>query len=350
MVCKYMCHISSLSGGFLKAITRTGENESPRDKELPDQTVDLAIGGQAVIEGVMMRSPHTIATAVRLPNGTIELRKRGYKSFVQRHPWLNIPIIRGAVNFFEMLGIGMDTLNWSADMQMKYADADANGEVKTEEKSPLVNTIMLWGSVVFALVFGMGLFFALPIFIATISGLTKGALLFNIEAGVIRLCLFFLYIYLISKMPDIKRVFRYHGAEHMSIFALEASDRLDVASARLRSRFHPRCGTSFILIVAIFSIVLFGIADSLFPMIFGHLQSYVERLLTHLSLLPFVAGASYELLKLSGRFRDNGLVKMLIAPGLWLQTMTTAEPDDEMLEVALCALKAAMATEETASA
>lgn len=334
----------------MNEITRAGENTPPRDEQLLDQTVDLAIGGQAVIEGVMMRSPHAIATAVRLPNGSIELRKRNYISFVQRHRWLNIPIIRGAINFFEMLGIGMDTLNWSADIQMKYADVNGEGDVKVEEKNSLLNTIMLWGSVAFALVFGMGLFFALPIFIATISGLTKGALLFNIEAGVIRLALFFLYIYLISKMPDIKRVFRYHGAEHMSIFALEASEPLDVASARQRSRFHPRCGTSFILIVAVFSIVLFGIADSLFPMIFGHLQSYLQRLATHLSLLPFVAGASYELLKLSGRFRDNGLVKLLIAPGLWLQTMTTAEPDDEMLEVALCALKAAMAREETASA
>ncbi len=325
---------------------------APRDEQLADQTVDLAIGGQAVIEGVMMRSPHAIATAVRLPDGTIELRKREYQSFVKRHRWLNIPILRGAVSFFEMLGIGMDTLNWSADMQMKYLDANTEGKngEKPKEKNSLGNTIMLWGSVVFALVFAMGLFFALPIFIATISGLTKGALLFNTEAGVIRLVLFFLYIFMISKMPDIKRVFRYHGAEHMSIYALEASEPLDVQSARQRSRFHPRCGTSFILIVAVFSIVLFGIADSLFPMIFGHLQSFPERLATHLSLLPFVAGASYELLKLSGRFRSNALVKMLIAPGLWLQTMTTAEPDDDMLEVALCALKAAMASEETASA
>lgn len=328
----------------MKTIDRNGGGSFPED----DRTTDLAIGGQAVIEGVMMRSPHSIATAVRLPDGTIELRTREYISFVKRHRCLNIPVLRGAISFFEMLGIGMDTLNWSADMQMKYEDR--KDALENGGKSSVWNTVMLWGSVVFALVFGMALFFALPIFIATVSGLTKGALLFNLEAGAIRLMMFFLYIYFISKMPDIKRVFRYHGAEHMSIFALEASEDLNIESARKRSRFHPRCGTSFILIVAVFSIVLFGIADSLFPIIFGHLQSFFERLATHLLLLPFVAGSSFELLKLSGRFRSNGLVKMLIAPGLWLQTMTTGEPDDEMLEVAICALKAALATEETTTA
>jgi uncharacterized protein YqhQ len=308
-----------------------------------ERYADINVGGQAVIEGVMMRSPSAIATAVRLPDGSIELRKREYTPLTRRYPFLNVPVIRGAVNFFEMLGIGMDTLNWSADIQMKYADPAA---LEKKRGDSVVNAIMLWGTAAFALVFGMGLFFALPIFIATILGLTRGALLFNLEAGVIRLGLFFLYIFLISRMPDIKRVFRYHGAEHMSIFALEASSPLDVASARGQSRFHPRCGTSFILIVAIFSIVLFGIADSLFAIVFGHMQSLVERLATHLTLLPFVAGSSYELLKLSGRFRANALVRMLIAPGLWLQTMTTAEPDDDMLEVALHALKAAIGREE----
>jgi uncharacterized protein YqhQ len=313
--------------------------------EVPLKSVsDLSVGGQAVIEGVMMRSPHAIATAVRLPDGSIELRKREYISFVQRYPFLNIPILRGAINFFEMLAIGVDTLNWSADIQMKHTDPEA---LEKKEKNSALNTIFLWSSMVIALILGMALFFALPIFIATLCGLTKGALLFNLLAGLIRLGLFVLYIFLISRMPDIKRVFRYHGAEHMSIFAFESSETLNIGSAREKSRFHPRCGTSFILIVAIFSIVLFGIADSLFPMVFGHMQSFPERLVTHLLLLPFVAGMSYELLKLSGRFYSKGLVKILIAPGLWLQNMTTAEPDDQMLEVALCALKAAVGREET---
>ncbi len=323
------------------------EHERTAPEKQDERFIDMSVGGQAVIEGVMMRSPHAIATAVRLPDGSIELRKREYKSFIQRYPFLNVPIIRGAVNFFEMLGIGVDTLNWSADVQMKHVDPVA---LDKKSKHSAMNTIMLWGSVVCALLFGMGLFFALPIFIATISGLTKGALLFNLEAGMIRLGIFFLYILLISRMPDIKRVFRYHGAEHMSIFAFEASDTLSVESARDKSRFHPRCGTSFILIVSMFSIVLFGIADSLFPIVFGHMQSFPERLITHLALLPFVAGSSYELLKLSGRFRTNGLVRLLIAPGLWLQNMTTAEPDDQMIEVALCALKAALGREEAAEA
>ena len=310
-----------------------------------ENSVDMNVGGQAVIEGVMMRSPEAIATAVRLPDGTIELKKRPYTSFVKNHRFMDIPVLRGAVNFFEMLVIGLETLNWSADIQMQYEDRQ-NGK-KTGDGNSFFNRLMLYGSMVIAFVVAMAVFFALPIYVATLLGLTKGALLFNLVAGFIRLGLFLLYVLLISKMPDIKRIFRYHGAEHMSIFALEASAPLDVNSARGRSRLHPRCGTSFILIVALFSMILFGIADSLFPLVFNHMQSFPERLATHLILLPVVAGTSYELLKLSGKFRSKSLTKLLIAPGLWLQKLTTAEPDDDMLEVALCALKAALNMEET---
>ena len=308
------------------------------------ETKDLDVGGQAVIEGVMMRSPEAIATAVRLPNGAIEMTRRPYRALVKRHRYLNIPVLRGAIAFFEMLFIGLETLNWSADVQMRYEDEQA-GKDPAKGKS-LWNTLLLAGSMIVAFAVALGVFFALPIYLATLLGLTRGALLFNLVAGAIRLVLFLVYIALISLMKDIKRIFRYHGAEHMSIYALEASEVLNLDSARSKSRFHPRCGTSFILVVAIFSIVLFGIADSLFPLIFGHMQSLGERLATHLSIMPFVAGVSYELLKLSGKFRSNSLVKLLIMPGLWLQNMTTAEPDDDMLEVALCALKAALADEE----
>lgn len=310
-----------------------------------ENSVDMNVGGQAVIEGVMMRSPEAIATAVRLPDGTIELKKRPFTSFVKSHRFMDIPVLRGAVNFFEMLIIGLETLNWSADIQMQYEDRQ-NGK-KTGDGNSFLNRLMLYGSVVIAFVVAMAVFFALPIYVTTLLGLTKGALIFNLVAGFIRMGLFLLYVLLISKMPDIKRIFRYHGAEHMSIFALEASAPLDVNSVRGRSRLHPRCGTSFILIVALFSMILFGIADSLFPLVFNHMQSFPERLATHLILLPVVAGTSYELLKLSGKFRSKRLTKLLIAPGLWLQKLTTAEPDDDMLEVALCALKAALNREET---
>jgi uncharacterized protein YqhQ len=317
--------------------------EPARDTGQAGSTFDVSMGGQAVIEGVMMRSPHAIATAVRLPDGSIEMKRRLYTSFVHRHRLLNIPVVRGAISFFEMLVIGIETLNWSAEIQMKYED-EKSGTVRKEESS-FLNGLVLWGSMAVALVVGLGVFFALPILIATLLGLARGALVFNFVAGVIRLGLFVLYLSLISRMPDIRRVFRYHGAEHKSIFALESSSALDVESTRRESRFHPRCGTSFILIVAIAAIVLFGIADSFFPTVFGHMQTIPQRLATHLLLLPFVAGISYEALKISGRFRSHGLVKFLIAPGLWLQTMTTGEPDDAMIEVALCALKAALAKE-----
>ena len=307
--------------------------------------VDMNVGGQAVIEGVMMRSPKAIATAVRLPDGTIELKKRLFISFIKRHKYLNIPILRGAINFFEMLIIGLDTLNWSADVQMRYENEK---EGKTASRgSNFWNSVLLGGTLVFSFAVAISIFFALPIYIATLLGLAKGAMLFNLVAGTIRLLLFLLYVILISKMPDIKRIFRYHGAEHMTIFALEASEPLSVDSARLKSRFHPRCGTSFVLIVALLSIFFFGIADSLFPLIFGHMQSFPERFATHLLLLPVIAGLSYEMLKFSGKFRSNSIVRTLILPGLWLQNLTTAQPDDDMLEVAICSLKAALETEET---
>ena len=245
-----------------------------------------------------------------------------------------------------MLVIGFETLNWSADIQMKYEN-EKDGK-KPGAFTKVTDTFLLAGSMVLAVALAVGLFFTLPIYIATLLRLTRGALLFNCVAGIVRLVLFLLYLYIVSRMPDIKRVFRYHGAEHKSIMTLEAAGELDLDTVRGKSRFHPRCGTSFILIVAIISIVFFGIADSLFPIVFGHMQSLVERLITHLSLLPLVAGGSYELLKLSGKFRSKSIVKLLISPGLWLQKLTTAEPDDAMLEVALCALKAVLGREEGA--
>ncbi|MCK4823495.1 DUF1385 domain-containing protein, partial [bacterium] len=214
------------------------------------ETVDMNVGGQAVIEGVMMRSPKAIATAVRLPDGTIELKKKPFVSFVTRYKYFNIPVLRGAINFIEMLFIGLDTLNWSADVQMRFED---NKEGKNDSRGKRIRDTLLMGVTFFlAFVFAILIFFMLPIYVATLFGLTKGALLFNLIAGIIRLILFLSYILLISKMPDVKRIFRYHGAEHMSIFALEASDTLSIESARNKSRFHPRCGTSFILIVVLF--------------------------------------------------------------------------------------------------
>jgi len=309
-----------------------------------EESVDMNVGGQAVIEGVMMRSPKAIATAVRLPDGNIELKKKAFVSFVKRHKYLNIPVIRGAINFFEMLVIGLDSLNWSADVQMQFEDNKKEGSVSRSKK--FLNNLLLGGTIFFALVIVILIFFTLPIYIATLLGLSKGAMLFNLVVGAIRLLLFLIYLFLISKMPDIKRVFRYHGAEHMSIFALESSDTLNIESVRNKSRFHPRCGTSFIFIVVLFSIIFYGLADSAFPFVFGHIQSLPQRLATHLSILPIIAGLSYEILKFSDRFRSNTLVKILILPGLWIQNLTTGHPDDDMLEVALCALKAVLETEE----
>ena len=317
---------------------------SGHNTDTPDKTsnhiVNMNVGGQAVIEGVMMRSPQVIATAVRLPDGSIQVKRQEYIPLIKRFRMLNIPIVRGAINFFEMLIIGFDTLNWSADIQMEYEDRKEGKTVS--KRTRLKNILVLGGTMVVAFALALMIFFALPIYIATLLGLTRGAMLFNVVAGTIRIILFLTYVYVVARIPDMRRIFRYHGAEHKSIFAFETTGELTIDTARGKSRFHPRCGTSFLLIVALFSIFLYGISDSLFPVIMGHMQSFGERLLTHLMLLPLVGGISYEVLKLSGRFRTHPVVRFLIAPGMWLQTLTTGEPDDDMLEVALCALKSAL--------
>jgi len=195
---------------------------------------------------------------------------------------------------------------------------------------------------------GIGLFFFLPLLVAQFLGLQQNALEFNLVAGAVRTTLLVLYMWTISQWREIQRVFQYHGAEHKSIFTLEAGAELTVAAARGFGRLHPRCGTSFMLIVVLFAIAVFACVDSLFVVVFGHTQSLFERFATHFSLLPFIAGISFELLKISGKKRNHPLTRVLIAPGLWLQRITTREPDDDQLEVALVALRCVLGEEAKA--
>jgi uncharacterized protein YqhQ len=306
---------------------------------------NLNVGGQAVIEGVMMRSEDKIATAVRKPNGEILVSAEDYKSLSQRYKILGWPILRGAISFVEMLFIGIRTLNFSAEVaveEMEKEEAEKEGREYTKEKKKK-NAVYLWFTAAFAMIIGLGLFLMLPIWLSSLLGLQKDALPFNLVAGGIRLSLFLVYMIVISLFGEFKRIFEYHGAEHKSIYALEMGDELLPERAACHTRFHPRCGTSFVLIVALLAIMVYALADTIFAWAAGApLESWFLRTLYHLAILPVVAGTSYELLKLSGKTRDSAITKILIQPGLWLQKITTREPSMDQLEVAIAALKAAL--------
>jgi len=298
---------------------------------------DLPVGGQAVIEGVMMRVPGRIVTAVRATNHEIIVREEEYMPLTKRRRWLDVPVLRGAVSFFEMMVIGLKALNFSADVAMRDSEPEA-----AEAADDWKNRVMLGGTLILSFGLGIGLFFFLPLLTAELLGVQRDALRFNLIAGLTRACLLVLYLWGISHWKEIQRVFQYHGAEHKSIFTLEAGAQLTVERARDFARLHPRCGTSFMLIVVFLAVLVFAVVDALFVLVFGHPQSLLERFATHLGVLPLIAGAGYELLKLSGRKRNHPLTRVLIAPGLWLQRITTSEPNDDQLEVALVALGRAL--------
>lgn len=290
---------------------------------------DLAFGGQALIEGVMMRGPSRISTAVRSPEGAIVVEARDYRSFTDRKPALKKPILRGAIAFFEMMAIGMRALQRSAEI--------ASGEPgdKPSKMSPWALALTM----VVGLGFGILLFVYVPLQTAQWTGLAPQAFWFNLVAGAVRVLLLVGYMSVMLLSAELRRVFEYHGAEHKSIWALEMGAPLTVEGARVQSRLHPRCGTSFLLIVSLSAVLLYAVSDSLVQMYLGHPPGVLLRFATHFALLPLVAGGSFELLKLSGRYRDRGWVRILISPGLWLQRITTREPSDDQLEVALAALK-----------
>jgi len=301
---------------------------------------DLNVGGQAVIEGVMMRSEDRISTAVRRADGEIVVESQDFISLTKRKKILGWPIIRGAVSLVEMLSIGIKTLNFSASIAAEDIDI-AEGK----EPSKKSNKVILGITAVFAFAVGIVIFFFLPLLFSSLLGVSREALSFNLVAGVIRVAMFLLYVWGISRFGEFHRVFEYHGAEHKSIFTYEMGDDLIPERATNYSRLHPRCGTSFILIVAIFAILTYSISDTVFYLITGYPPALLTRFLLHFSLLPLVAGLSYELLKLSGKTRDNKFTKFVIQPGLWLQRITTQEPDLSQLEVALYALKSSLRME-----
>ncbi len=320
----------------------------PQEKIMP-------IGGQAVIEGVMMRSPERIATAVRRMNGEVVLNIQEYQSLIQRKKWMNIPIVRGAITLIEVMILGIKHLNFSADVAMKDAEEVEQKEKakknhkkqrrKKKEKSGGMSTMSAILTVTLALTLGLALFFAFPLFATThLFNIEKEAFAFNLVAGLIRISLFLGYIYLISLLKDVKRLFQYHGAEHKTIYAFESGEETTVDAARQFTTLHPRCGTSFLVMVLLISLLFFSFLDSIVMVFHGNINLLI-RLLTHLPLVPLVGGLSYEAIKASAKNPDHPIVKHLISPGLALQRITTREPDDQMLEIAIIALKAARGEE-----
>lgn len=319
-----------------------------------------SIGGQAVIEGVLMRSPRRLAVAVRAPDGSIVVDNREFLSFSRRHKLLSLPILRGAASLIESLAIGVKALNFSMSVQEKgrmespgdYPEnADPQLAVPAKPKpgkSGKADALWIALSLLTSLALALGLFQLLPYFVAGhIVGGTRQApadpVLFNLTAGGVRLSLLLAYMWGISYLKDIGRVFQYHGAEHKSIFVHERRGPLDTASARLQSRFHPRCGTSFILIVAMVCILFFSTLDGALWQWFHYAYpSALARFALHLPFVPLVAGLSFEVLKLTARFQNSLWVRPFVLPGLWLQKITTQEPDEQQLEVAIASIRAAL--------
>ena len=291
----------------------------------------INVGGQAVIEGVMMRAPRSMAIAVRRPNGEIVVRKEMVVPLSERYPVVKLPIVRGAVALFTSLVIGIKALNFSANEAVteeeKEGESDKGGELSSWAMA---------GTMAVAFGFGICLFFLFPLYLTKLMTPVIGDnnIVFNLVDGVIRVIIFLIYIWGISRMKDIQRVFQYHGAEHKCIFAYEALEELTIENVKKYSRLHPRCGTSFLLIVMLVSIAVFSVIPKLWP--------FYLKAGSRIVLLPLIAGISYEFLRWSAKNDSHPLVKMIITPGLALQRLTTREPDDEQLEVAIRSLDEAL--------
>lgn len=306
---------------------------------IEEKKIDFAVGGQAVIEGVMMRSPNSVTIAVRKPDGSIEINKKHYQTLTQRHKILNLPILRGVINLFEMMIIGTGAINYSAAASLDEAPKPQ----KTGKLGQVFEGIMFTVSFVIGMALSLFLFKFIPLGITTIlekqfSLIAENYIIFNLIDGLIKMSIFLTYIYVLSLFKSFYRIFEYHGAEHKSIFNYEKKIPLTVENAKKQIRFHPRCGTSFIIIVFSLSILVYTFVPKQ--------PDFLSNLGLRIALLPLIAGISYEYLKLSARYVENAIVKALVQPGLWFQRLTTKEPDNTQLEVGLESLKAALAMEE----
>lgn len=292
------------------------------------------IGGQAVMEGVMMKNQEKYAVAVRKPDNEIIVEVSEYEGIIKNKKIRNMPILRGVFSFIESLVLGMKTLTFSASFYEEEDDKEKKKAPETEEeikKAKRQEDVMMGGTVAVSIVLAVAIFMILPYYISTFfQRFTSSYMVVALLEGVLRLAIFIGYVGAISLMPDIRRVYMYHGAEHKCINCIEHGMDLTVENVKLSSKQHKRCGTSFLLIVMIISIFFF---------MFIHVDSRILRLVLRLVLIPVIAGVSYEFIRIAGR-SDNKLVNLLSKPGLWLQNLTTKEPDEAMIEVGIASVEA----------
>lgn len=298
-----------------------------------------SIGGQAIIEGVMMKGPEKLAMAVRKPDGEIIIEKKDLK---KKNIFFKIPIIRGVFAFVDSMVTGVEALMFSAKfyddegkpLEEKKEKIENNEDGKHKKKDDgELTPAMMYGSVCISVVITLLLFIALPNFIAgLIVDKDSSIVLYNAIESIVKILIFVGYLALVSQMKDIQRVFQYHGAEHKSIFCYENGEELTVENVKKYTRFHPRCGTSFLLFVMVVSIIVFSTM--------GRFDNGLLNVLIRIALMPVIAGLSYEIIRFAGKNVDNKWISWLSVPGLWLQKLTTREPDDKQIEVAIASLKA----------
>jgi uncharacterized protein YqhQ len=288
----------------------------------------ILVGGQAVIEGVMMRVPGAYATAVRDPKGKIHIDRKKFRSLSEKSQVWRQPILRGMAGLYESMKMGMETLQWSADIAIP------------DEKDKPKNKFADFFSSLIAISLAVSLFMIAPMWLTTKAlDVEKEAFAFNLISGAFRISFFILYLFLISRMSDVKRLFQYHGAEHRVVYNFESGKDINVKNSQSFPTQHPRCGTSFMFIVLLSAIIVFSIIDTIIIKFTGDINLF-SRLAFHLPMMPLVAGISYELIKISSR-NNNLFFRVLRKPGLWLQNITTRQPDDEMVKVAISALETA---------
>jgi uncharacterized protein YqhQ len=299
---------------------------------------ETLVGGQAVLEGVMMRSPHAWAIAVRKPSGEVATHREPLERPSDKHKWMGWPVIRGVMTLGHAMTLGFRALRFSANVALDQIPPDEQG--KKIEISGWVAAV----NIIISLGFFIAMYKFLPLLAATglkrVSPVFANPIVFNLVDGIIRIALFLLFIWGVSLMKDIRRVFEYHGAEHKTVFAFENSDPLSEAVVQKYSTYHPRCGTSFLMTVMIFSILVYILANAIYPV-----TTFASRFATRIILLPVIAGLSYEIIRFAARHRGS-LFALMTAPGLWLQRITTQPPADDQVHCAIVALDQAMDLEK----